>query len=149
MLGGRLTADAYARRGRTIAAKDVVCGDYVRSTVAKCMKRGGRAKRMPDVHKYLGDLSAHKPGAEAKPNHPIWPGLYFHVGMQDKDKNGPIRLFQSHLKWRGWEIDVDGRFGTETEKVVKKFQQQKHLDADGEVGPATWQAIWASPVTKG
>jgi peptidoglycan hydrolase-like protein with peptidoglycan-binding domain len=133
--------------GETMEAKGEKYG-YVRSTVAKCMKRGNaRAKRMPDVWSYLGDLSSAKSRGAPRPKHPPWPNLYFHVGMKDKGEKGAIRMFQRKLKDRGWDIDVDGEFGPATEKVVKKFQRQKSLEVDGEVGPMTWNAIWSSPVT--
>src|SRR5829696_5119070 len=38
-------------------------------------------------------------------------------------------------------ITVDGVFGTETEKAVKKAQRENGLAADGIVGPYTWAAL--------
>jgi murein L,D-transpeptidase YcbB/YkuD len=38
-------------------------------------------------------------------------------------------------------LAVDGMFGTQTEKVVKKFQSVHSLAQDGVVGSNTWRAI--------
>jgi peptidoglycan hydrolase-like protein with peptidoglycan-binding domain len=48
---------------------------------------------------------------------------------------------------RGWVITVDGDYGSQSQSVCRKFQQEKGLSADGLVGPKTWQASWAEPVT--
>jgi hypothetical protein len=58
-----------------------------------------------------------------------------------------VRQVQQRLRDRGWTIDVDGTFGPQADAVVRAFQAEKHLDADGVVGPATWTALWASPVS--
>lgn len=39
------------------------------------------------------------------------------------------------------EYGVDGEFGTETRKWVKKFQKAMGLETDGIVGPLTWAAL--------
>ena len=41
----------------------------------------------------------------------------------------------------GAELEVDGVFGTKTEKAVKAFQNAHNLSADGIVGPKTWAAL--------
>jgi hypothetical protein len=38
-------------------------------------------------------------------------------------------------------ITIDGKFGSETERAVKKFQESKKLKADGYVGPKTKKAL--------
>jgi peptidoglycan hydrolase-like protein with peptidoglycan-binding domain len=137
-------------KGDTMEAKGEAYG-YVRSTVAKAMTRGGaRAKRMPNAHQYLGDLTGAAPAgpSDKKPSHPAWPGVYLHQGMRDKGENGAIRIFRGRLKDRGWHISADGVFDQHTHDVVTAFQRQKRLEPDAVVGPLTWNAFWEAPITK-
>lgn len=50
---------------------------------------------------------------------------------------------QQRLRNRGWSIEIDGEYGRATETVVKKFQAEKSLTADGIVGQKTWDAMYA------
>ena len=52
------------------------------------------------------------------------------------------------MRKRGWNINVDGMFSEQTEKVAIAFQREKGLIHDGHVGVATWNAAWTSAVTK-
>lgn len=70
-----------------------------------------------------------------------------HSGYYSVIDRNSIRLFQAKLRLRGWKIDVDGFFGPNTASIVTAFQHDKRLTADGKVGPQTWRAIWATPVT--
>jgi peptidoglycan hydrolase-like protein with peptidoglycan-binding domain len=131
-------------RGDTMEAKGEHFG-YVRSTVAKCMTRGrAKAMRMPKVHNYLGNLTG-ATGGSPRPAHPVWPGIYFHLGLRDQGQPGSISRFQGRLKVRGWKIDATGVFDEHTRHVVMQFQEQKHLEIDGVVGPQTWNALWELP----
>ena len=48
-----------------------------------------------------------------------------------------VGYWQSFLKWRGYNLKVDGIFGEDTERCTKKFQKNHKLKADGIVGPKT------------
>lgn len=52
------------------------------------------------------------------------------------------RDVQQRLKDRGWKINVDGAWGPKSAAILKKFQKEKGLVADGLYGPATWTALW-------
>lgn len=51
-------------------------------------------------------------------------------------KGENVRILQRFL-----DIDVDGDFGIETKKEVKKYQKDNHLTDDGIVGPDTWESM--------
>ena len=79
---------------------------------------------------------------ESRPSVPPFPGTV------KRGVNGDAtRQVQQRLAERGWTIEVDGEFGPATAAIVRAFQAEKGLDADGVVGPRTWDALWRSPVT--
>jgi peptidoglycan hydrolase-like protein with peptidoglycan-binding domain len=47
------------------------------------------------------------------------------------------------LRANGYNVTPDGKFGPQTRTEVRNFQIAKGLDADGIVGPDTWQALIA------
>ncbi|NEO29465.1 MAG: D-alanyl-D-alanine carboxypeptidase [Symploca sp. SIO3C6] len=57
--------------------------------------------------------------------------------MQGED----VRQVQNALFNAGFEIEIDGFYGKGTTAVVKQFQKQKGLTADGIVGPNTRRAL--------
>lgn len=68
-----------------------------------------------------------------------------------QDSNGRwyskgLKQWQAQMKARGWKIGVDGRFGEETEKIVKQFQKLIGEKVDGKIGPSTFAAAWETPV---
>lgn len=48
---------------------------------------------------------------------------------------------QRALVDQGYELDVDGVFGDETDVAVREFQTDNELDVDGVAGPETWAAL--------
>ena len=58
-----------------------------------------------------------------------------------------MRTWQTRMHERGWAIAVDGDYGPNSHDVCLRFQRDKHLSADGIVGPATWAAAWTTPIT--
>lgn len=53
-----------------------------------------------------------------------------------------VRQWQQCMADRGRALAIDGNFGPETKATCVAFQHEKGLDADGVVGPLTWQASW-------
>jgi hypothetical protein len=71
---------------------------------------------------------------------PAYPGL-----VRRGHRGKAVLAVQRRLKERGWRITQDGIFGPGTESVVKAFQKEKRLTADGIVGPITWRKLWTAP----
>lgn len=65
-----------------------------------------------------------------------------HYELENDDESTYVYNLQVCLKAKGYDIDVDGIFGDETEAAVKKFQNAKALTADGIVGENTKTALW-------
>lgn len=80
---------------------------------------------------------------------PPWPHkAATSFGVEDADRYvKTVYAAQSRLKARGWRLTVDGRFGPQTERVVRLFQREKDMHVDGRLGPNTWRMLWASPIT--
>ena len=55
--------------------------------------------------------------------------------------NEHVKWLQQMLKWLGFDIDVDGSFGRQTEAVVKAFQKKYKLTVDGYAGQKTHDKI--------
>ncbi len=68
----------------------------------------------------------------------VWPRI---SRIQNSDWTHPIRALQYLLNYRGVKINVDGKFGAQTEAAVKQFQRKHKLKADGFVGPQTWDKL--------
>lgn len=68
-----------------------------------------------------------------------WPGIVLRLGARGE----LVRRMQQRLRARGWDVDVDGKFGPGTRRVIRRFQTRHGLDDDGEVGRRTWNAIFA------
>lgn len=54
-----------------------------------------------------------------------------------------VKILQQNLAILSYIVNVDGKFGGETESAVKAFQRSRGLKADGVVGEKTWAAIIA------
>ena len=80
--------------------------------------------------------------AAAGSTEPPFPG-----SVRAGSQGAAVRQVQQRLSDRGWRVPVNGVFDGPTDTVVRKFQSEKGLVADGWVGPNTWTALWRSPVT--
>jgi peptidoglycan hydrolase-like protein with peptidoglycan-binding domain len=55
-----------------------------------------------------------------------------------------VEALQEALNAIGYDLDVDGIFGHDTQVAVRDFQNNNDLDVDGIVGPDTWDAIYSA-----
>lgn len=53
-----------------------------------------------------------------------------------------IRDLQARLKFRGWQIAVDGWYGPDTRDIVIAYQREKGLAVDGKAGEQTWNSVF-------
>ena len=58
-------------------------------------------------------------------------------------KGDDVKYLQVILNFYGYELKVDGMFGSKTEVAVKQFQKSRKLKVDGIVGQKTWNALLA------
>lgn len=58
-----------------------------------------------------------------------------------------VRTWQRRMQVRGWVISADGEYGPQSEDVCRRFQRDKGLQVDGEVGPITWRVSWEAAIT--
>ena len=56
-------------------------------------------------------------------------------------KGDDVKYMQACLYYLGYDIDVDGVYGSGTAATVKQFQSNNSMSADGVIGPSTWPAI--------
>ncbi|MDJ0706790.1 MAG: peptidoglycan-binding protein [Leptolyngbyaceae cyanobacterium MO_188.B28] len=65
-----------------------------------------------------------------------------HVILQRGDISSDVRKIQMQLKEKGYALDINGDFDSNTEATIKQFQQDKGLSVDGIFGPATFKALF-------
>lgn len=53
--------------------------------------------------------------------------------------------WQQELKKHGWRIATDGAWGPASARILKQFQAEKGLEADGVRGPSSWTALFCQP----
>lgn len=57
-----------------------------------------------------------------------------------------LAKWQQRMRDRGYSLAADGRYGSETERIVRYFQQLIGATVDGKIGPVTYAAAWEEPV---
>jgi hypothetical protein len=106
-----------------------------------------------------GGVTPPRPPGSGAPPFPLPPGYYYgplegpkesvsgRHGSNTAAVRAGLRMWQQRMRDRGWTITPDGIYGPRTRAVALAFQRDKRLVADGLIGPATWFAAWAAPVT--
>lgn len=93
---------------------------------------------------YGQEVSAKLPVATGK--HTPWPGKIFILTspvMTDPD----ISEWKEQMVKRGWKLPVNDNFDVAAREVLTKFQREKGLKVDGQLGPSSWNAAWALAVS--
>ncbi|MGW5259706.1 peptidoglycan recognition protein family protein [Microbispora sp. NPDC004025] len=76
---------------------------------------------------------------------PAWPGRL--LAYPPLTVGDDVETWQAQMKRRGWDIEVDRMYGTDSRDVCRRFQAEKGLNVDGIVGRDTWRAAFEAPVT--
>lgn len=107
-----------------------------------------RADQRPYLWRTPAPAPAPRPAPGRRPAppaaHPAYPGYEMHPSDH---YDGNVKTWQTQMRRRGWKVKPDGMFGPKTVHVARAFQAEKHLGADGIIGPRTWQAAWTAPTT--
>lgn len=61
--------------------------------------------------------------------------------LKKGDKGAFVKALQETLNKYGYNLELDGVFGVNTDKAVKDFQRIHGLNVDGYVGPKTWEKL--------
>lgn len=61
--------------------------------------------------------------------------------LRKGSKGASVRALQWVLDWAGYTCKIDGDFGTDTDKMLRSFQKDMGLLADGIAGPQTLAAL--------
>ena len=69
--------------------------------------------------------------------------------LQMNDFGDAVKEFQRNLSLAGYYVEADGNFGPATMQAVKQFQRNHHLIVDGVVGSATYRALFGSQMISG
>ena len=96
--------------------------------------------------KDLAELTSEGETAEGTQSAGGWPGTVLRRGSTGSNVEqvqfwlSDLAQFDSSLP----SVSVDGSYGAATERAVRAFQQKQSLTADGAVGQATWNALYAA-----
>jgi peptidoglycan hydrolase-like protein with peptidoglycan-binding domain len=86
------------------------------------------------------------PGKEEPEFHPAPGSREPTLRKNDKSADGWVEFLQQELGRKGFNVEVDGKFGQGTEKAVRDFQKKMGIQVDGVVGNQTWAALRDKPV---
>src|SRR5262249_10935261 len=83
---------------------------------------GGRGGRHAAL---VPGLTYGAPAADPGDTHPAWPGRYLtHPPVMVGDD---AKTWQARMHERGWDIEVDGRYGAASARICRQFQKEKGL----------------------
>jgi len=74
---------------------------------------------------------------------PAWPGRY--LAQPPLMRGSDVRQWQQQMQAQGYEVEVDGVYGANSERECRRLQKKARLVVDGVVGPDTWRAAWVVP----
>ncbi len=131
---GTLGADGNARSLVASGAGD----PHLHFEVIEGFNRSNLNSGQPvDPQKYLNGTQ--QVGTPSTPSAPG--GMSGDTILREGDRGDSVRRLQEALIKNGARIEADGTFGPLTRGAVERYQASRGLDADGVVGPKTWNAL--------
>ena len=100
--------------------------------------------RTPGHLCYYGDASGPIESVSGKSANSLNPGEIYTEG--GKTRSTGIVTAQQQLKARGYDVDIDGRWGAQMDNAIGNVQSLAGLTVDRKLGPVTWYALWLLPV---
>ena len=100
----------------------------------------GTEQATHDLFVFLANLPAVQ---ETSPDNPFFAALNNAVTqiLRQGSSGDAVKILQTGLNGKGYALIGDGVFGPATDRVVRRFQSDNGLAADGIVGPQTWSAL--------
>ena len=154
-VGIPLVSGANSQWLKTRFTESGVIASLPANKVALVFRKEG--SRMKHVAVYLGDGNVnHAKGHDygvvkerladvSKPftHYGVPSGLYdaLYPTLRKGNSGEYVTLMQSALSLSGEKLEIDGKFGANTETALKNFQAGHWLVADGVCGPKTWDAL--------
>ncbi|MET0604395.1 MAG: peptidoglycan-binding protein [Baekduia sp.] len=97
---------------------------------------------VPDAAETTTDATGHEGTAVNRSSGATAETLYKGLGVGVDEPHVGVAAMQQRLQKSGYaDLEADGRFGPETEKIVKRFQRKWGLRADGMYGRKTGKAL--------
>ncbi|MEU2418606.1 peptidoglycan-binding protein [Brachybacterium paraconglomeratum] len=100
--------------------------------------------RTPGHLCYYGDASGPIESVSGKSANSLNPGEIYTEGGKTRSRG--IVTAQQQLKARGYDVDIDGRWGAQMDNAIGNVQSLAGLTVDRKLGPVTWYALWLLPV---
>jgi len=93
-----------------------------------------------DLFVFLANLSAVE---QTAPDNPFFVALNNATQqvLRMGSNGDAVKILQAGLNGKGYRLVADGVFGSNTDGAVRRFQADRGLQADGIVGPRTWNAL--------
>lgn len=148
----RLVADG---NGVTIdwVSTDGCCGNLRHSTGravwdgSRVVLRDTATLQVPDNQCPVADIEKAWKGGDQdclEPevlSHLFYPGIPISTEFADEYLQQTV-FIQLRLRDLGYALQIDGRFGSQTESAIRRYQQDKGFTVDGIVGAQTWKGLF-------
>lgn len=100
--------------------------------------------RTPGHQCYYGSPDGPIESVSGKNTNSLNPGEIYEEG--GKTRSQGLITIQKQLKSRGYDVDIDGRWGEQMDNAIDNIQRLAGLKRDKKCGPDTWYAVWIMPV---